>query len=336
MSSYGKQCHICFRISLNLKKFINRFQTINESTYRLRDCLMELTGLSPSDSLVIDSICPECELDLISAFQFRVLALAAVLKLKQLDGILPKTESDESPDCLYEFEDLKEEDEDEVEPLKQIIASGDDFASEDNYENTHEETRENHTTQRPRTEYGRHDFKHDEHKLRLSSILRCAHCPRSFPSKKNLEFHLLRKHFRNSMSHLCIICGKKYATKSDLQYHERTKHGREQTRQYICHFCDKSFNHRRSIESHLPSHTGTRNHPCSRCEMVFKTQGALYNHEQRHSTAPDQAFNCEICDAKFVQRSYYKRHMRLMHSNAQNRFMCDECGKVLNLGSGKS
>lgn len=160
----------------------------------------------------------------------------------------------------------------------------------------------------------------------IKSKATCAHCSKTFSTKKNLSFHLLRKHFRENLAHLCSTCGKKYANKTDLQYHESTKHRIE--RNYVCHLCSKAFNHKKSLDCHMTSHSGERNVKCTKCEMAFKTQGALYNHEKRH-TITGQQITCQICNQNFVQKVYYIRHVKLLHSSMEKHlFKCEDCGKL--------
>lgn len=281
------QCKICFKEANTTQPFTNSYTQIEGCKYLLSDCLMGITGFTAADMDLVKRICFECETDLVQAYTFRIKSVSALEKLKQV-------KLNFEDDILLQSPTIKVEDFE----LQRIIDQPKQVKVK----------REKKTV------------------IDTPLPLICAHCDKLFSSKKNLRFHLHRKHFRTSLSHLCSTCGKKYANKADLQYHESTKHRLD--RLFICPICSKGFCHKKSLECHLTSHTNLRNFSCSKCDMTFKTQGTLYNHEKRHKISSDQEFVCLICDQKFAQKVYYERHVKLLHSSMEKKFKCETCGKM--------
>ena len=66
-------------------------------------------------------------------------------------------------------------------------------------------------------------------------------------------------------------------------------------------------------------------HKCKECSKEFKVEGSLRNHmELDHRLA----FECTTCLKRYQTLINLKRHIHIVHSNAEQ-FLCNTCGKVL-------
>jgi len=63
-------------------------------------------------------------------------------------------------------------------------------------------------------------------------------------------------------------------------------------RPFVCKECDKAFNQKNALETHMRKHRGERPHQCTFCAMAFTQKGNLNTHIKRaHQTelAPEQS-----------------------------------------------
>lgn len=146
-------------------------------------------------------------------------------------------------------------------------------------------------------------FTHMEHLLQHSSehsgfdSYQCTYCDMLFPDHNKMKFH------------------KKYHLEHENQYDELSLFSVPLL--FVCEKCEKSFNTWGGLQIHYNIlHGGF-------------LKGNLQNSEQKKCRDEEHEFHlCEDCGQSFTKRSDLRRH-QLKEHRPQNRFPCEECGKVL-------
>jgi hypothetical protein len=95
----------------------------------------------------------------------------------------------------------------------------------------------------------------------------------------------------------------------------------------ICTICNKLFRTNYKLRVHMETHAeNSVKFSCNfeNCTKTFKSKIGLQEHAARHTG--DFKFTCEVCDKKFLLRSYFVAHQRI-HSSNQKTFPCTLCPK---------
>lgn len=83
--------------------------------------------------------------------------------------------------------------------------------------------------------------------------------------------------------------------------------------------CDKSFNEKGNLKTHISFHSGKRPFTCSICNKTYKTNGHLKDHISiQHLSI--RKFKCHICDKSFGRGSTLKAHLRT--HTGEKRYKC--------------
>ncbi|XP_036340103.1 zinc finger protein 32-like [Rhagoletis pomonella] len=93
--------------------------------------------------------------------------------------------------------------------------------------------------------YKKHRLTHETNR---KPIYQCAQCEKSFVHKNGLTIHEL--HHKGATIE-CQVCQKRYVRQIDLDVHLRTHSGESP---FVCHFCGKSFIHKRILNRHMQYH----------------------------------------------------------------------------------
>ncbi|XP_071945496.1 histone-lysine N-methyltransferase MECOM-like isoform X2 [Antedon mediterranea] len=121
----------------------------------------------------------------------------------------------------------------------------------------------------------------------------------------------------------CELCPKTFNWKANLIRHQST-HNSE--RQYSCENCSKVFTDPSNLQRHIRTqHHGARCHACPECGKTFATSSGLKQHTHIHSSI--KPFTCEVCLKSYTQFSNLCRHKR-MHIDCRTRLKCMGCGQV--------
>jgi DNA-directed RNA polymerase subunit RPC12/RpoP len=70
--------------------------------------------------------------------------------------------------------------------------------------------------------------------------------------------------------------------------------------------CDKVFDRKYNLKSHLKTHNGEREFMCGDCGFLFARQHDLNRHRRSHSK--DKEFACSYCSKSFARRDAVIRH----------------------------
>ena len=98
------------------------------------------------------------------------------------------------------------------------------------------------------------------------------------------------------------------------------------TYQYECHFCGEMSTNRKAnnlhmIEVHRDSHAKT--FMCHICNASFFESSVLKDHMLRHSDMMKHI--CNACGKQFRYTQSFRRHMKVVHPDGDNRIYCELC-----------
>lgn len=96
---------------------------------------------------------------------------------------------------------------------------------------------------------------------------------------------------------------------------------------FECNICDKSFRQSGTLNTHLTLHTG-KPHLCQICGKRFSRQAFLKVHVRTHTG--NLPYKCADCAAEFAQKCALVTHRERHHSDGNNVFKCEVCGKAYN------
>lgn len=135
-------------------------------------------------------------------------------------------------------------------------------------------------------------------------------CVQNFNFKRHLTAHALSKR----KVHACDLCAKSFTTVYSLSMHKKSIHFGIYS--HACTKCERGFNSRASLESHLRTHTGERPFVCDLCNKPFSQSSSLNLHKKTiHHRI--HLYTCEVCDRGFSCISNLKRHV-ITHMDEKN------------------
>ena len=103
----------------------------------------------------------------------------------------------------------------------------------------------------------------------------------------------------------CPQCDKRFESKNDLKSHLRIH---LEAKSYLCVICDGQFSEKREWKSHLTIHSGESSDACKVCEYESNDEERFKRHVARHEG--DKTHPCPFCDEKFALKLFLFRHMK--------------------------
>jgi len=121
----------------------------------------------------------------------------------------------------------------------------------------------------------------------------------------------------------CNTCDMKFEDLKNLNAHDKKIH--LDIRKLSCDQCGKHFPKTGDLNRHIDSvHIDEKRFLCDHCGRGFNTAGNRNTHvENIHTEGPD--LQCPHCE-KTVK--YLKEHIKHVHTNSDEKYTCEECGKV--------
>ncbi|XP_077127743.1 uncharacterized protein LOC143783209 [Ranitomeya variabilis] len=117
----------------------------------------------------------------------------------------------------------------------------------------------------------------------------------------------------------CLQCDKSFKLKKSLATHMKTHTGE---RPLSCSECGKSFIHKRSLLDHQRIHTGEKPFPCSECGKCFRHKVGLRSHQRIHTG--EKPYGCSDCGRHFATRTGLLCHHR--SHTGEKPYSCSDCG----------
>ncbi|XP_075210552.1 uncharacterized protein LOC142317898 [Lycorma delicatula] len=165
----------------------------------------------------------------------------------------------------------------------------------------------------------------------------CEYCNEGYRCKcflkKDINFHAkekennypsnLKQHLNiptKEKNYICNFCQKSFNSKSYLKIHLNI-HTEEKN--YICNFCQKSFNRKESLKIHLNIHTKEKNYICNFCQKSFNRKSHLKIHLNIHTK--EKNYICNFCQKSFNRKESLKIHLNI-HTKEKN-YICNFCQK---------
>lgn len=162
-----------------------------------------------------------------------------------------------------------------------------------------------------------HSYRHQKN----VGEFKCSHCSKVFDTRHKRSAHVRRIHLYRGKTRKCHICNEKFTSSPQVQNHMVKVHGAEPL-VFKCGACDKTYNNSRSLNDHKKRyHLMLRPHKCTLCEMGFYSRMELNTHMVTHTKTKD--FQCDICDKRFGTKCCLSQHMRSHYGIKRHK--CDRC-----------
>lgn len=171
-----------------------------------------------------------------------------------------------------------------------------------------------------------HRNKHHYHVKKKYKDYIC-HCGEIFRSKNKLNWH---KETHDTKPKSCTYCNEKFIHMASLTRHIRRSHnqkyvpkGKSDMDNVECHICHGVY-FKNSLEVHLQTHLGRRQHVCLICGKEFTTKWNLKLHKWTHASRTSKPYKCEQCNGAFIRQTDYQAHLN-SHKSIRP-YTCNYCG----------
>lgn len=159
----------------------------------------------------------------------------------------------------------------------------------------------------------------------------CYLCEAVLNSKKDLRLHTIDRH-KDDKSKVCPQCGSTFKIISSVRRHIKTVH--EQTKQYVCSFCEKKYMHKYDLENHFQKKHNFSNNDegrnvCPDCHLTFPSLAKLKGHMHSEHNKAIAYIKCPFCVKVFFDPIYLKQHCKKIHKcEPASLFVCRYCPVV--------
>ncbi|XP_038220512.1 zinc finger protein 28-like [Zerene cesonia] len=162
----------------------------------------------------------------------------------------------------------------------------------------------------------------DKHFEDEAGRVRCSQCDSVFTSVEELEIHMSK----HTIS--CQECGRYFKGKHTLRMHIRRIHNAH--RQYICDSCQRTFNTKSRLESHMATHSvalAEKLSYCGICKVQYKNIYVYRNHLKNSVNHSERAYKCSHCNKIFASKLYLQKHIDFYHL-LKSPYKCIICKKL--------
>lgn len=200
---------------------------------------------------------------------------------------------------------------------------------------------------------------------------KCNMCRKSFVRKRHLKKH--QQVHAGGKPYTCRHCNKGFNHSSSLSRHHKThlqnavypqpqpgkplSYGsppkqrvhQQGDKPYMCHHCDKGFNHSSSLSRHQRVHSEAegKSYPCAHCGKRFNHSSSLARHQRVHleskqqqqqqvappqSPPPPQPYGSLATPKAFANNTFPKQRLLAV----EKPYRCSQCGKGFNHSSSLS
>ncbi|XP_077412893.1 uncharacterized protein LOC144043305 [Vanacampus margaritifer] len=147
---------------------------------------------------------------------------------------------------------------------------------------------------------------------------KCTQCGKAFRRSSDLSNH--RRSRCTKAAYLCLKCGNSFQSTQDKCKHRCV----DNTQQFGCSHCAKSFKRASELEKHELIHTQKRIFTCRQCEEKFTSMSELKFHQRTHSVGMSN--QCAHCGKMFPSVASLTAHEG--RHTQQKTHVCAQCGKL--------
>lgn len=133
--------------------------------------------------------------------------------------------------------------------------------------------------------------------------------------------------------YICDVCGANFIYETNLDFHRKSLHSLQKI--FACSFCEKKFDSKTSLDSHLLIHSDLKPFVCNDCHKAFMMPSLLDAHMKTHNVGKSYRlpaeYICDECSMKFQSKKGLRIHTYQVHKPKKEEeilSLCDSCHKT--------